>query len=127
VSANFKPKVIHVPTYYGNSNMPKEEYDEPNVPVMFANVAGARLLLGTDDPTNMVVPDIQAERRPGGWAVFINLEGDTQAVVYFLDNDTTVYIMPETLATVEVIKSERSLPEEFDKTSPAPLENRQSR
>lgn len=100
--------VIQVPTYFGNADaFGKEEFDVPEVPVTLVNTAGARLILGTTNPQDMDFPDIQVERRPGGWCVFINLAGgDSAGFVYMLD-DGRVLFQPELWGGAECLKPVR--------------------
>ena len=89
---------LKVPTYYGQqhqdvANAP--DFAEPFVPVSIGHADGVRLLLGTTDWEDDEMPDIQIERRPHGWAIFIHPNGgDAAAYIYMLDNGRT-FMMPE--------------------------------
>jgi hypothetical protein len=95
--------VLMVPTYYGAAQVntesfpDKEEYDEPRVPVVVQDAEGVRVILGTSDFNDMNKPDIQIERRPNGWAIFLQPVGggDSSGLVYFLD-DGRSFLVPET-------------------------------
>ena len=101
-----------VPTYFGHAasrgyTLPnKKEFDEPNVAVLVQEADGLRIVLGTHDYDNFEKPDIQIERRPGGWAIFLHPlgGGDPSGFVYFLD-DGRSYLVPENaFATTPVIQ-----------------------
>lgn len=89
-----------VPTYYGTAQamfeMEKEEFDDPYAPVLIHEADGVRVVLGTHDYNDMDKPDIQIERRPNGWAIFLHPlgGGDPSGYVYFLD-DGRSYVVPE--------------------------------
>lgn len=57
-----------------------------------------RVVLGTHDFEDMDKPDIQIERRPNGWAIFLHPigGGDPSGLVYFLD-DGRSYLVPDGL------------------------------
>jgi hypothetical protein len=104
---------LRVPTYYGD-RPGKEEFDTPRVPIVFSDAAGARLVLGTRDPNEMGYPDVQVERRPGGWAVFINdSAGDVVAHVYIIDNGK-VYLHPEYYSSTVILDPKGEAPQELD-------------
>jgi hypothetical protein len=91
-----------VPTYnyqlYGEQVDRYElpEFGEPHVPVLIHEAEGVRIVLGTHDYNDYSKPDIQIERRPNGWAIFLHPEGggDPSGVVYFLD-DGRSFVTPE--------------------------------
>ena len=90
-----------VPTYYGNTGgkpefAAKDEFDEPSVPVLIREADGVRLVLGTHDFEDLEKPEIQIERRPNGWLIFLNPipGGDTTGLVYFLD-DGRSFLVPD--------------------------------
>jgi hypothetical protein len=106
-----KPEMwkMSIPTYIGSQ--PHDEQDnppdfaEPRVPVLVHESEGIRVLMGTHNWQDWDKPDIQIERRPHGWAVFIHPNaGDPVAFLYMLDNGKT-YLMPEkyTEPALEVI------------------------
>jgi hypothetical protein len=98
-----------VPTYYGmmyakiDPHQNKEDFGEPVVPVLIRHAEGVRVVLGTHDFEDMTQPDIQIERRPQGWAIFLhpNGGGDASGMVYFLD-DGRSYILPDGLPSDEI-------------------------
>ena len=101
--SNHAPELpLRVPTYYGSvsehqtSVMPKAEFDVPNVPVLVRQADGVRIVLGSHDFDDMTVPDIQIERRPRGWAVFVHPVGgsDASGYLYLLD-DGRSFLVPE--------------------------------
>lgn len=83
---------VRVPTYYGNIlgevEPLKQEFDEPFVPVLLRGADGVRIVLGSHDYEDLDSPDIQVERRPNGWAIFLHPVGssDPTGIVYFLDD-----------------------------------------
>jgi hypothetical protein len=90
-----------VPTYYGDTEdkpvfASKKEFDQPNVPVLICEGEGIRLVLGSHDDLDCNKPDIQIERRPSGWAIFLHPDpcGDASGFVYFLD-DGRSFLVPE--------------------------------
>lgn len=97
-----------VPTYYGmmyakmDPHENKEDFGEPNVPVLIHHAEGVRVVLGTHDAEDMAKPDIQIERRPNGWAIFLHpIGGSTSGLVYFLD-DGRSYLVPDGLPNEEI-------------------------
>src|SRR5262245_24362830 len=101
--------VLMVPTYYGATYgdpelfTDKEEFDEPHVPVLVRQAAGVRVVLGTNDFEDLEKPDIQIERRPNGWAIFLHPVGggDPTGLVYFLD-DGRSFLVPEGLVSEQI-------------------------
>jgi hypothetical protein len=93
---------IHAPTYYGNADEAKvaaaglSEFDDPYFPVLVRPADGLRIILGSHDYFDMTKPDIQIERRPNGWAIFLHPLGgsDASGYVYFMD-DGRSFIVPE--------------------------------
>jgi hypothetical protein len=72
------------------------EFGEPSVPVVVRDADGVRIVLGSHDYWAKDMPDVQIERRPGGWAIFLHPVGgsDPSGYVYFLDNGLS-YLCPE--------------------------------
>jgi hypothetical protein len=89
-----------LPTYVGRRThddgmVSKGDFSPPHVPVVMTNCEGLRIVLGTDHLDDLERPDVQIERRPHGWAVFLNATGhETVAVVYFHD-DGRCFLVPE--------------------------------
>lgn len=102
LNADLKKFELKVPTYYGSvaeeraTEFGLPEFDEPAVPVLIHEAEGVRIVLGTHDYDDLSKPDIQIERRPKGWAVFLHPEpgGDASGFVYFLD-DGRSFVLPE--------------------------------
>lgn len=99
--SKLKKLKLKVPTYYGS--VPEEitaefeipEFGEPTVPVLVHESDGVRIILGTHDFDDSLKPDIQIERRPKGWAIFLHPSaGDPCGYVYFLD-DGRSFLVPE--------------------------------
>jgi hypothetical protein len=90
----------YVPTFYRGSDEAersgKNEFDDPHVPVLVRPADGIRIVLGTHDYFDIQAPDIQLERRPNGWAIFLHPVGggDSSGYVYFLD-DGRSFLVPE--------------------------------
>jgi hypothetical protein len=83
-----------VPTYLAERHTRDDlsgdqpDFGEPNVPVLIREAEGVRIVLGTHDYDNYEKPDIQIERRPNGWAIFLHPLGgsDPSGFIYFLDD-----------------------------------------
>ncbi|MGA2442087.1 MAG: hypothetical protein ABSH08_14125 [Tepidisphaeraceae bacterium] len=93
---------IHVPTYYGSVGVrnadagAKPEFGDPYVPIIARPAEGMRLVLGSQDYFDKNAPDIQVERRPNGWAIFLHPIGgsDPCGYVFFVD-DGRSFVVPE--------------------------------
>jgi hypothetical protein len=93
---------IYVPTFYGHAKAQEiedgkqEEFDEPEVPILARPSAGLRIVLGSNDFFDNDAPDIQIERRPNGWAIFLHPagDGDPSGYIYFID-DGRSFVVPE--------------------------------
>jgi hypothetical protein len=85
-----------VPTYYEERiDTNEREFDSPEVPIVIQESAGIRIVLGTHEVEGVTKPDVQIERRPRGWAIFINPDGrETCAIIYVLD-DSRTYCLSE--------------------------------
>jgi hypothetical protein len=89
-----------VPTYYGamyakaESCQDKNDSDPPFVPVLIREAEGVHVVLGTHDFDDRSKPDIQIERRPNGWAIFLNPlpGGDTSGLIYLLDDGRSLLV-----------------------------------
>jgi hypothetical protein len=111
---------LMVPTYVGN--LPAEQrgasddpdFSDPHIPVVVRDAAGIRIVLGSHDYDALNMPDVQIERRPNGWAIFLHPLGgsDASAYVYFLD-DGRSFLVPEDAAspTIKVIDHLEDIPE----------------
>ena len=91
---------LAVPTYVASQPHGDEtdwpDFAEPSVPVAIHETGGIRVIMGTHDWKDNDKPDIQIERRPHGWAVFINPDdGDTVAYIYILDTGETYLVAEE--------------------------------
>jgi hypothetical protein len=94
---------LHVPTYYGiqrsreTEAQHRPEYGTPLVPISVAQADGVRLVLGDRPSRRRVRPDVQIERRPNGWAIFLQPEfGDPVGYVYFLDDGQSFLVVEPT-------------------------------
>lgn len=90
-----------VPTYVasvpekadGSDDNP--DFGGPYVPIIIREADGVRIVLGTHDYDDSYKPDVQIERRPNGWAIFLHPSaGDPCGYVYFLD-DGRSFLVPE--------------------------------
>jgi len=110
---------MSVPTYLGaqahDGKIDWPDFTEPNAPVLVHEFEGVRVLMGTHDRMNQDRPDLQIERRPHGWAIFIHPnDGDPVASLYMMDDGRT-FLMPEkyahpALETVDEIPAEVDAP-----------------
>ncbi|MGA2231570.1 MAG: hypothetical protein ABSH22_11780 [Tepidisphaeraceae bacterium] len=117
---------VYAPTYYGDSapvqRGEKQEFDDPRVPVLVRPADGIRIVLGSHDYFDCKVPDVQIERRPNGWAIFLHPVGgcDACGYVYFLD-DGRSFLVPENglgaTPVIELLRSVGDVPE-IDEVKP---------
>lgn len=98
---NMEELKLLVPTYLGrlsvNSGVEIDaDFGDPHVPVLVHSADGVRVVLATHDYLDVKTADIQIERRPNGWAIFLHPVGggDPCGYVYFLD-DGTSFLVPE--------------------------------
>jgi len=105
---------LMVPTYYGAANCEterfpaKEEFDQPNVPILICEAEGVRVVLGSHAFQDLTKPDVQIERRPNGWAIFLHPVpgGDASGLVYFLD-DGRSFLVPDGLGSQGIVILDR--------------------
>lgn len=113
---------LNIPTYNA-SHFPREvasgqlpEYGPPHVPVLVHEAEGVRIVLGSHDHNEMTAPDIQIERRPLGWAIFLHPVGggDPSGYVYF-HADGRSFLLPENglgpTPKIEVLESADRVPD----------------
>jgi hypothetical protein len=94
-----KPEVVLVPTYNGTTypadveSGAKPEYTAPENPITIAYDNGLRLVLGAVEAGDMTKPDIQVERQPGRWVIFIHPEGggDPVGYLYIMDDGRSFF------------------------------------
>lgn len=85
---------LTVPTYYGDfcprevSEGMRRDFDGPEAPVVIREAEGVRIVLGTHDYDDCDRPDVQIERHPNGWMIFLHPLGgsDACACVFFVDD-----------------------------------------
>jgi hypothetical protein len=125
---------IYAPTYYGSLNEQAEakglqEFDQPHVPIVVRSADGLRIVLGSHDYFDGNAPDVQIERRPRGWALFLHPLGgsDPCGYVYFLD-DGRSFLVPEsdfgTTPPIAVRPSD-AVATEIDNLDKSPAERKQ--
>jgi hypothetical protein len=114
---------IYVPTYYGHAYPDAiakgliPEFTKPFIPVLARPADGLRIVLGSHEFFDTDIPDVQIERRPNGWAVFLHPLGgsDASGYVYFLD-DGRSFVVPENGATPTIKTTEwKTLLSEVDR------------
>lgn len=120
--SNMNEMIFRVPTYYGEAhrNEPPDEqrpdFAAPFAPVLAYRDAGVRILLGAVHRLDVDAPDIQIERRPHGWAIFLHPfgAGDPSGYIYFLD-DGRSFLIPEnglgSTRAIEVLGPNEKIPE----------------
>jgi len=103
-----------VPTYHAEMAAKagltdNNDFGEPSVPVLICDAEGVRIVLGTHDYKDFSKPEVQIERRPNGWAIFLNpvAGGDTSGLVYFLD-DGRSFLVPDGLPSEAIHVLDRS-------------------
>jgi hypothetical protein len=92
------------------------DFSEPNVPVLVCEADGVRVVLGTHRYNDYSKPDIQIERRPNGWAIFLHPLGgsDPSGYVYFLDDGCSFLVKEHGLGptdVIEVLEADEGVPE----------------
>jgi hypothetical protein len=109
---------LTAPTYL--ANMPGKaietekdpDFGSPYVPVLIREVAGVRIVLGTHDCEDPDKPDVQIERRPNGWAIFLHPSaGDPCGYVYFLDHGRSFLVPEWSHSTIKVLAPHGDVPE----------------
>jgi hypothetical protein len=115
VSRDWAPGCLSVPTFYGHRESRTSDdpdFAEPYVPVAVGEADGVRLMLGSDDSNDDEKPEIQIERRPHGWAIFLHPTAfDSVANIYFLD-DGRSFLLPEW--NEQPIETVSDIPEDLD-------------
>ena len=117
-----KPEVLLVPTYNGTTypadvaSGAKPEYTAPENPMTLAYDNGLRVVLGAVEASDMTKPDIQIERQPGRWVIFIHPEpgGDPVGYLHIYDNGRSVLQLERTFGGADglvVLKPDDKLPE----------------
>jgi hypothetical protein len=91
-----------VPRYNGNlypryvASGKLAEFGDPETPVLVREAEGVRIVLGSHDYEDDTKPDVQIERHPNGWMIFLHPLGGSDACgyIYFVD-DGRSYFLPE--------------------------------
>jgi len=109
---------IEVPTYYrpqkrADGKLKSEGFATPCVPIVVHEECGVRIALGACDWRQRNTPDIQIERRPNGWAIFVRTgDIDPCALLFILDDARTVCV-PQRYA-FDPLEISRCAPPEVD-------------
>jgi hypothetical protein len=82
------------------------EFGVPHVPVLIREADGVRIVLGTHDYGDLERPDIQIERQPQGWMIFLHPcpGGDASGYVYFLDDGRSFLVKEVNAGPTEPIE-----------------------
>jgi hypothetical protein len=94
----------------------RPEIGPPELPVVVREAAGVRIVLGSHDHEDCTKSDVQIERHPNGWMIFLHPLGGSDACAYvFFTDDGRSYLMKElpygpTPPLVE-IEGEKNAPE----------------
>ena len=92
---------LRVPTY--NYQLHPGEVDQGTMPEFGPSLSavvayrdmGIRVVLGSSDRADLRSPDVQIERQPHGWAVFIHpLGGSDPAACVYMRDDGQSFIVP---------------------------------
>lgn len=111
---------LSVPTYYGHRNAKSdqdgEDFGEPTMPVLVHEADGIRIVLGSHDRHDHDNAEIQIERRPDGWNIFLYPKGggDTSGYVSFLDDGRSFVQTdagPETTPRIRMLRPQDEIPE----------------
>jgi hypothetical protein len=94
----------------------KPEFGAPHVPVLIREADGVRIVLGTHDYEDLEKPDIQIERQPKGWMIFLHPcpGGDPCGYVYFLDDGRSFLVKEASFGPTEpihILEEDASIPE----------------
>jgi len=93
------------PTEVATGRMP--EFGSPYLPVLVHQAEGIRVILGPHDRDDLSNPDIQIERQPNGWAIFLHPVGgsDASGYVYFHDDGRSFLIPENAIGPTPAIKA----------------------
>ena len=114
-----------LPTYVGRRNsvlgMDSDDFGNPYIPVLVHLAEGLRIVLGSQSYEDFDAPDIQIERRPNGWAIFLHPlgGGDPSGCVYFLDHGRSYLLKENSFSTnAIVVLDSNEEPREVDDLAP---------
>ena len=70
------------------------EFGAPEIPVLVREADGLQIVLGSHDFRDCTKPDVQIERQPNGWVIFLHHCGgsDPAGYVYFYDDGRCVLL-----------------------------------
>jgi hypothetical protein len=102
---------LYVPTYNANYFAQeveigrKLEFGDPILPVIVREAEGVRVVLGTHHYWDTNTPDIQIERQPNAWVVFLHPAAGSDACgyVYFLDDGRNFLIKEHGVGATDAI------------------------
>jgi len=109
---------LSVPTYNNDlfaddvDQGAKPEFGDPRAAVLVREAGGVRIVLGTHDFEDMSKPDVQIERQPNGWMIFLHPLGgtDPSGYVYFLDDGRSFVKQERVSYAVEMLEHEEPVP-----------------
>lgn len=103
-----------VPTYNGQyfadevASGERSEFGDPEIPLVIREAGGVRIVLGTHDYDDCKMPDVQIERHPNGWMIFLHPVGggDAAGYVFFLDDGRSFLVKEFAYGTpaIEVVE-----------------------
>ena len=93
----------------------KPEFSEDHIPVLIREADGVRVVLGTHAYEDNLKPDIQIERQPNGWVIFLHPLGgsDPCGYVCFYDDGRSVLVKELGLGptpAIEVLEADVRVP-----------------
>jgi hypothetical protein len=114
---------LFVPTYNANyfeaevESGAKEEFGDPNVPVLIREAEGVRIVLGTHDYEDFERPDIWVERQPNGWVIFLHSVGGSDENGYVCFHDDGRCFLQKGVEPIEILEAHEKVPG-FDDSPP---------
>jgi hypothetical protein len=91
-----------VPTYNASlfpievAQRSKPEFGKPYQAILIREAEGVRIVLGTHEYDDVDKPDVQIERQPNGWVVFLHpLGGGDPCGMVFFHDDGRSYLLKE--------------------------------
>src|SRR5262249_13774896 len=110
---------MNVPTYLASQDLNGPDFGESHVPVLIGEAEGIRLLLGADDWNDYEKRNIQIERRPRGWMIFVRHNaGDAVGFFILMDDGRTFYV--HKYGAEPRMEVSYEIPRELDHAQPPP-------